>query len=630
MGQHEHPTHWSLRPRRFPNTAKLFSKSERCGLTLGLVHAPGNHSGKALALKSADYLIENFPIFDEHVQEFEHAPDNFRGYTDLSPLVIGQGTDSGGGVPVIARLQGCHRHACYLHEGDLALSRALCLVGSDASRYAKLTADEQEVFKLIKRVRRLPAFFSNSSKRLEEYADVCEEIIEQCAGVSPNILKMVIAEDGTIDDSALEGCPLDKNLLAGYLADLADDDQTNLAPAKWEGELRVRKLVNDCKTRMWAVSDMLLVIFKQRAANAAYAEEFDDFTDLHEADYKDIQLILGVTHQLANVERFIEGERYNTLSVARWFFLGLLEYFERGRIRCPKMSDPGEDTVVKSVDVDFASGIAATVLKGACERLEQTVSADMPMSEACAVFTDARIKDKLFERLAERYKDTPRGAYWKEMTNKVTTHLTKRIAAAMAFEHRRRNEGTREAPAPSPAAPQPQPTAEPATKKVKLTFDDVVDPTPEPDDPATAGDAAAVPLDSTFFNDARADVMAYAAAPYSAAEIKMKSDYDPIADWGSGNLDPPCAKKKLFRDGAHIKVSYLAATALAFAGGHAAAGRPERLFRDAKLFNSALQQRMKPETMSQTAMLRRDTTHQASVKEVVKKYKAKRDNSAGS
>ena len=80
------------------------------------------------------------------------------------------------------------------------MSRALCLVGSDASRYAKLTADEQEVFKLIKRVRRLPAFFSNSSKRLEEYADVCEEIIEQCAGVSPNILKMVIA-DGSTDEA---------------------------------------------------------------------------------------------------------------------------------------------------------------------------------------------------------------------------------------------------------------------------------------------------------------------------------------------------------------------------------------------------------------------------------------------
>ena len=77
------------RPDELPNTAKLFSKSERCGLTLGLLHVPGSHSGKALALKSADYLIENFSFFDEHVGEFVYEPDNFRGYTDLNDLVIG-------------------------------------------------------------------------------------------------------------------------------------------------------------------------------------------------------------------------------------------------------------------------------------------------------------------------------------------------------------------------------------------------------------------------------------------------------------------------------------------------------------------------------------------------------------
>ena len=39
-------------------------------------------------------------------------------------------------------------------------------------------------------------------------------------------------------------------------------------------------------------------------------------------------------------------------------------------------------------------------------------------------------------------------------------------------------------------------------------------------------------------------------------------------------------------------------------GGHAAAGRPERLFRDVKFPNNVLQQRMKPETISRAAMLR--------------------------
>ena len=74
----------------------------------------------------------------------------------------------------------------------------------------------------------------------------------------------------------------------------------------------------------------------------------------------------------------------------------------------------------------------------------------------------------------------------------------------------------------------------------KLTFDDIlID--------AGAGDPAAgalaVPLDSTFFNDARADVMAYAAAPCYAAEIKMKSDYDPHRRRASGDLDPPSPRR---------------------------------------------------------------------------------------
>ncbi len=44
--------------------------------------------------------------------------------------------------------------------------------------------------------------------------------------------------------------------------------------------------------------------------------------------------------------------------------------------------------------------------------------------------------------------------------------------------------------------------------------------------------------------------------------------------------------------------------AVAYHGGHAAAGRPERLFGDVKFLNNVLQQRMKPETISRAAMLR--------------------------
>ena len=130
------------------------------------------------------------------------------------------------------------------------------------------------------------------------------------------------------------------------LADLADDDQTTLR-GEVGGRVAESGFVNDCKTRMWAVSDMLLVIFKQEAANAAYAEEFDDFTDLrgrlqgHPVDPR----------RDAPVNRrrtFIEGERYNTLSVAL-----VLPWPARVLRRGPGVVEDGGQCMVKSVDVDF-------------------------------------------------------------------------------------------------------------------------------------------------------------------------------------------------------------------------------------------------------------------------------------
>ena len=80
---------------------------------------------------------------------------------------------------------------------------------------------------------------------------------------------------------------------------------------------------------------------------------------------------------------------------------------------------------------------------------------------------------------------------------------------------------------------------------------------------------------------------------------------------------------KPYLDGAGFKASYIAATAAAYHGGQAAAGRPERLFRDVSFFNNALQQRMKPETMSRAAMMRRNKIYRVDPGIIVGDYKDK-------
>ena len=56
-----------------------------------------------------------------------------------------------------------------------------------------------------------------------------------------------------------------------------------------------------------------------------------------------------------------------------------------------------------------------------------------------------------------------------------------------------------------------------------------------------------------------------------------------------GTCVPSGAAMKPHLDGAMKKHSYLAASAIAYHGGHATAGRPERLFRDVGFLNGVFQ-----------------------------------------
>ena len=98
-------------------------------------------------------------------------------------------------------------------------------------------------------------------------------------------------------------------------AEITDDEWKNTAACT-----RVMRLVADGKTRMWSIVDMAMTILSQREANRRYGEsgEADGFEDLTEAEYKRLQLFVGPSLSVADLEKFLEGEGYNTLSVARY------------------------------------------------------------------------------------------------------------------------------------------------------------------------------------------------------------------------------------------------------------------------------------------------------------------------
>ena len=142
-------------------------QERRHGAHLGLVHLPGRHGGEEIALATAEHLTTKFSIFKKHTEDIYVANDQFQGTTDISALVIEQRTDSGGGIPTAARRMGCDRGACYLHDPDLALARAFCLIGDDKDKRKKLTPSEQQIYALVQKCRKMVSHFANSNLRDE-------------------------------------------------------------------------------------------------------------------------------------------------------------------------------------------------------------------------------------------------------------------------------------------------------------------------------------------------------------------------------------------------------------------------------------------------------------------------------
>ncbi len=72
-------------------------------------------------------------------------------------------------------------------------------------------------------------------------------------------------------------------------------------------------------------------------------------------------------------------------------------------------------------------------------------------------------------------------------------------------------------------------------------------------------------------------------------------------------------------DGAYRHMPYIAASAMAYHGGVAAAARNERTFRDTSFINGALQQKMLPKTIARTGLLRRNPESRAPIEKAAER-----------
>jgi hypothetical protein len=450
---------------------------------------------------------------------------------------------------------------------------------------------------------------------------------------------------------------LDPLEVRAYLADALDGDHAEITDEEWastELSTRVRKLVSDVKTRCWSIVEMFRIVFEQRVANGEYALSSPTFHDLTLAEYKTVSLFLGPAVVVADFERFIEGEKYNTLSSARPLCLQIFQYIGGDAIQCPKLTD-AEDCESKTQE-DFGDNpVAQTYLRNMQVRCEQTLTAKMTVAEALAIILDPRTKTSFFDDMTALY-----GGYWVDLKNNAISQLKMRLSRAMKFDSERQVEARRSSrassthPLPSSASASPffcsprPPAAPPAAaaaasaaaaaaaaaaappkKRMKMGLAHLARPSLLVPAAASAVEAP-TPGDAHFERIANRDVEGYLKLARVSEDLipqgAYEGQYDPVEDWIRGSPAPDAELKPL-HDGAGKKMSFLAASAIAYHGGHAAAGRPERLFRDVGFINGALQQRMKPATMSRAAMLRTNKKYRLPAASVVAKYNKNHPNS---
>jgi len=316
-------------------------KDWRRGLTLGLIHMPGRHGGYEIAMCIAQHLFELFGLPSARIVL---RLDKYDEETDISAFALSMISDAGGGAPTAARRLGVSKDGCYLHGLDLVQLWGFCIAMKRPSAAQKLVC----IF--VKKARKLPAMFKSSTQNCEKYEAAARKLIDCVKLVSERIDTLPDGDVAAELEAELESLIVNDDFNAVDIAENGGLLDSDLGAACYDLEwaiphdgLRVKKLVADVQTRCWSTTAMFSSIFEMRTVNREFCvDKGCEEHDLSLDEYKQLSLILGIMVPIAEAQKFLEAEEYETKSIARPLCLELLQYVRFGPIDCPKLTDPDD------------------------------------------------------------------------------------------------------------------------------------------------------------------------------------------------------------------------------------------------------------------------------------------------
>ena len=136
------------------------------------------------------------------------------------------------------------------------------------------------------------------------------------------------------------------------------------------------------------------MLFNLREANNKYFEKFTDDAamNLTQSEYIAVSHILGILLNVVEVQRYIEGDKYETGSIVHPLSMELRSHFSAGKIKCPQFQNP-QGSKKKSVLAENMSSEGKLVLEKVQSELKR-IFGDEPntLQEKKVIYLDPRLK----------------------------------------------------------------------------------------------------------------------------------------------------------------------------------------------------------------------------------------------
>jgi len=375
-----------------------------------------------------------------------------------------------------------------------------------------------------------------------------------------------------------------------------------------------------CKTRCWSAVDSSEMMFILREANNKYFEKYtaDAGMNLTQEEYISLSHILGILLNIAEVQRYIEGDLYETGSILHPLTMMLRTHFARGKIKCPQLVNPQAKTK-KTVKGEDMSPEGKMVLRKVQSELHR-IFGDEPstLQEKKCIYLDPRLKslDLYTQRTLHG-----ENAVWKEARDAVKAD----IVSAIKFDRDRELEMMMNEPVGGRAVVGA--SSPPARAARREGGDDGSDSSDDDDGSfATAMSKLKPPADGV---PPVVPALAAPLLPEEMAEIELR-EYDALPELARV-LIPNRAQGEQPINLCHywtdVKLRrpsrYLPIVALANQSSMASAGSSERYFRAVSFVNDLRRYNQNPSTIKRLAYLQRNPEYMPSAEQIMQFYKYK-------